>query len=914
MTDRVVRGTQVPRDNSPLYYRDDGKGAIEASDVRNRGDRVLDAMPTSVQNMYSELAVTIESGVIYIIEIQSSRPLYISGDEILAKTAAASGDAATDSNGVVRRRSVWFRFGRTSANRLLIAADWTGAYRVQVFPTTALSTDEGSSVVEIQFTMTELLDWNVATGSAGIDAGGDGSMVQLPAVAAFTTTGLHDAQPLLVDIEVGSDTNRPSTPSPESMTVIITVGEWNAWASDSNITNTASIVDWSSVSGKWFGAQQANDATESSVSGILTKGANGRIAIGTSSSASRIYRVRVRVQGVGAVTDLMTSREIRGVYRPNVKGTDGIDVDALLGEFMKTAMLTGSTLLLNFQNASHGSGSVSVGVLPTVTTADNGKIGMVVAGNWGADPASGFARLPITISDLVTQLQQVAHAFEGGDWTTSTDFQMAYNVGKSSTPETLTYANTYTNPMGTLEEDFWIYVRVPEDTGVESLSLYRILVPFTDPNLPPIDNYTLAVNQSAKTVSGQTYLGFPIHTLPGGETIELQKNERFEVRPKNLPLHSKAYTFRRVNPLPSITGAKDAEVVQLEADYDADSAVVVPHTFSETPFDGAGVGERGYVKYGGYLVGSALSMPDFVLLLSDTTVAVTPGTPPALTKIHNEDVEYNLTAGEKNQPLLGVDGVPNADVYSIAGGLPTGNWNDLQIENAGTLYPSDGQRNHGSYQNTESSWQPNDYRARRADVQYSKRIKFRVQEASPNEPAPVAVTFAVVSGTPGLYSVADPFSNIPRLRFETRAGESNINKYEVRAPDGTVPTAIRIHATSYGLIVDENASAIAGHEDYVTADVINAGDRISASNLKENIDIQLEDGSWINGSPGKVAPRTMELTDIRDFIIASVSDWARTGNTDPIPSPASGRRTMTQSQFNALTSYDEGAWYGIVPG
>ena len=124
---------------------------------------------------------------------------------------------------------------------------------------------------------------------------------------------------------------------------------------------------------------------------------------------------------------------------------------------------------------------------------------------------------------------------------------------------------------------------------------------------------------------------------------------------------------------------------------------ITPQEFAGTELDGLGLGIRGwYTKEDagfnlGYITPGQLS-DDFVLI-SNTRVYVKRGTQTNLTHIVLGDTEYPLVrvpqpAGTKVQPSPDLAaGLPDVDYYTITGGLPAGDWDNLRFKTSIQVNP-----------------------------------------------------------------------------------------------------------------------------------------------------------------------------------------------------------------------------------
>ena len=202
-----------------------------------------------------------------------------------------------------------------------------------------------------------------------------------------------------------------------------------------------------------------------------------------------------------------------------------------------------------------------------------------------------------------------------------------------------------------------------------------------------------------------------------------------------------ANTPRRVTPLPANADSLKGEEVYNTADYNRTTGFdVTPVPFAETTIDGLSAGTRGWWRgAGGFALGRLNhddSEIDDVALISDTRVYVKRGTLTNLAKIYLGSNSYALTrvpqtAGTKL--IYNVDGSPDVDYYTITGGLPAGDWNEVRFETttAGTFIPLTVVVKEGPYIFGGTNWQK--VPKRRTDAEINDLTREQVPQQFRND-------------------------------------------------------------------------------------------------------------------------------------------------------------------------------------
>ena len=218
-------------------------------------------------------------------------------------------------------------------------------------------------------------------------------------------------------------------------------------------------------------------------------------------------------------------------------------------------------------------------------------------------------------------------------------------------------------------------------------------------------------------------------------------------------------TPRRVTELPAERGSREGETVYVDADYShANGVNVSAQEFAGTELDSAtnsdaqaGIGDRGwYAKAdAGFQFGQIYpALPDDFVLISNARVYVKRNTQTNLSKIYLGETSYALTrvpqpAGTKiiNNPAFAAS-EPDVDYYTITGGLPAGDWDNLRFETTtmGRFIPASSIVEKGLYQFENSDWVQAGFFAPLA--QPDKDFTISVEEERPGVKANKAVTVA----------------------------------------------------------------------------------------------------------------------------------------------------------------------------
>ena len=168
-------------------------------------------------------------------------------------------------------------------------------------------------------------------------------------------------------------------------------------------------------------------------------------------------------------------------------------------------------------------------------------------------------------------------------------------------------------------------------------------------------------------------------------------------------------------------------------------------------------------------------------MISDTRVYVVRNTLINLSKILLGSAEYALTrvpqsAGFKVAPI---DGLPDVDYYTITGGLPAGDWDDVRFETAtGTFIPASVDVTQGLYSLRNDDWQRAGFYA--PAVNPNKDFKFMVEEVT--QGAKTDKNLALASSGSN-FTIVNPFPDILRITFNADSAETDLlNRYSVYVP------------------------------------------------------------------------------------------------------------------------------------
>ena len=329
-------------------------------------------------------------------------------------------------------------------------------------------------------------------------------------------------------------------------------------------------------------------------------------------------------------------------------------------------------------------------------------------------------------------------------------------------------------------------------------------------------------------------------------------------------------TPRRVSRLPADDISLDRDEVYLTDDYTTASGVnITPETFSGTELDSvqnpdvsSGIGSRGWYNRqdADFTLGNITpNLPSDFVLISDTRVYVKRNTQTNLSKLKLGSTEYSLvrvpqSAGVKvvNNPDL-APSEPDIDYYTITGGLPAGDWDDLSFENAPVVSQA-GQ-----------------------DVTFTKHIehfgnvtRYNVSLSVNNANGPQSISlnyYTPERGSPNPpYTTANRFDlGCIRSLFPTTNSNYNIVALII---DGTELTFASSPLSQYGC--------------FVTNDVTNASLRVTDSDLTKRVNIKFANNRLAfpgTSTPGDTIPATSTYTK-GDYQFRD-DDWGKSGYDAP---------------------------------
>ena len=358
--------------------------------------------------------------------------------------------------------------------------------------------------------------------------------------------------------------------------------------------------------------------------------------------------------------------------------------------------------------------------------------------------------------------------------------------------------------------------------------------------------------------------------------------------------------FRRVSTLPAESSSSEGEWVYVPADYTASNGVnITPQSFAGTELDpatdsdaAAGIGSRGwYAKAdAGFTFGEIHPpLPDDFVLISDQRVYVKRNTQTNLSKLHLGTTEYTLTrtaqaAGTKlNSNPAYASHLPDVDYYTISGGLPDEDWDDLRFETttAGTFIPAGATITKGLYEFKNNDWSRAGFYAPPLDP--SKPFKIAVEEDRPGTRADKNLAFVASGST---FTNTSPFPHVLRLTYNN--GSTDTGTYqrwtifvdlEGGQPSKT-PSRLKIGSVYYSFSYFETD---AGQAVYRTP-VVATAQRVASARTVNAMNVQWDDGEWA-GQTGE----TSVLKTINKETLESLSNALKAVHSPPF-NPKLGQR------------------------
>ena len=317
-------------------------------------------------------------------------------------------------------------------------------------------------------------------------------------------------------------------------------------------------------------------------------------------------------------------------------------------------------------------------------------------------------------------------------------------------------------------------------------------------------------------------------------------------------------TPRRVDALPADADSKDGENIFLNSDYSVTSGVnITPQSFAGTELDNvtnpdaqAGIGARGWYNKqdAGFDFGEIHpALPDDFVVVSDSRVYVKDDTQTNLAKLLLGTTEYALTrVNQTTTRLINQPGDTSqvfVDYYTITGGLPAGDWDDLRFETttAGTFIPASATVTKGQYTFLNADWGRSGFYAPTA--QPDKDFLFAVEEERAGTRQDASIAFVASGST---FTKSDPFPGVLRITYNNLSTDADTyQRYTVFVPlagfeDSKAPSVLRVKGVQYSLSYFETD---AGQAVYRTA-LVKSTERLSAAGTLTGMNVGFLDGSW----------------------------------------------------------------------
>ena len=331
----------------------------------------------------------------------------------------------------------------------------------------------------------------------------------------------------------------------------------------------------------------------------------------------------------------------------------------------------------------------------------------------------------------------------------------------------------------------------------------------------------------------------------------LSGDERLDANAlKNINLNE-IETPRRVTALPAESVSQEGDNVWLEADYTVNTGVnITPQDFAGTELDNSqnpdalsGIGNRGwYAKAdAGFQFGSINPpLPDDFVIVSDSRVYVKDNTQTDLAKILLGSTEYALTRTDLTTTKIitspGVSG-PDVDYYTISGGLPAGDWDDIRFEKttAGEFIPASSLIKKGLYTFLNNDWGRAGYYAPKANP--NKDVTFQVEEYTPGNRQDKNLPFTASGST---FTTTTPFPGILRITYNNLSTDADTyQRYTVFIPldgfvDSKAPSVLDTGTVNYSLSYFETD---AGQAVYRTP-VVKSTERITSATTRNGMNVE----------------------------------------------------------------------------
>ena len=336
---------------------------------------------------------------------------------------------------------------------------------------------------------------------------------------------------------------------------------------------------------------------------------------------------------------------------------------------------------------------------------------------------------------------------------------------------------------------------------------------------------------------------------------------------------------------------KEGEEIYLTAPVVAKGPDIQTESFSNTFLDGEDWGSFGWCSYHdtqGQLFNlghNTESLPDGVLIVSNKNIVVADGTNSDYLAVIVEDKDgtkhaRKLTFNNRNNyKITGSDHAVNVDSYTYNADLPAGPWHEMYFLRTGGTGASETINANtngigsaavtgkvtdavsfgiGSYIRKDSIWQPTLYKGQKADI--DKPLTFAVQETLPGAPQGKSVPFVL---TNNVYATQNPFDGINNVFYDPRTTGDTHKRWGVRippqTPDEEYPLTLNFDGKNLGLHffqTDSNGGL------FVSRETASDTSLQLSSAISKPINIQLQNGLWLNQTGEKKINRTLDKDGI----------------------------------------------------
>ena len=328
-------------------------------------------------------------------------------------------------------------------------------------------------------------------------------------------------------------------------------------------------------------------------------------------------------------------------------------------------------------------------------------------------------------------------------------------------------------------------------------------------------------------------------------------------------------TPKRVATLPA--DVVQGEQVYVTASYSKNNGVdITPSAVAESAYDGYDLGNRLWARDVGNGYGEGRLYPDDaelanLLLVSDTRVFVRRNTLTDLTAIEVDGTEFAMvrvpqSAGFK---VIPIDNEPDADYYTITGGLPSGAWKNVRLKRSSGVYvPASVNVSQGLHEGNNGVWARSRYEA--PPVSSARDFAFAVQEIIPGGKTDRNITLVTSGNT---YTLSDPFPGILRITYNFGAGDAGlIHRWSVNIStagfiDESAPQRLQVGSHLYPLSYFETD---AGQAVYRT-NLISSSERISAPGVVNDVNVQFASGVWAGQTTEQKNFRTIDKATLKSL-------------------------------------------------